>query len=112
MKKNEIIDVVISKSYSPFYTHLAGEWLLEHGADPAKVRLRGTRYDRNSSASVDLKRWDPLLVECVKDLGERAGNVYIAEASGPFVIDTVEDSEIILHRDQYDWIDLWSESSS
>ncbi len=110
--KNKIIEVVISKSYCPSYTHLAGEWLLDHGADPAKVRLRGTRYDRNSSASVDLERWDPLLVECVKVLGDRAGNVYIDEASGPFVIDTVEDSEIILHRDQYSWIDLWSESSS
>jgi hypothetical protein len=104
---NKPIKMVISKSYSPWFTHMAGEWLLENGADPGRVRLKGTRYEKYSSASVDLDRWDPLLVRCVELLGERAGNVYVSEATGPFVIDTVNDTETIVHRDAYDWIDLW-----
>jgi hypothetical protein len=109
---NKPIKMVISKSYSPWFTHMAGEWLLDHGADPSKVKLKGTRYDRNGRASVDLDRWDPLLVECVKVLGDRAGNVYVSEATGPFIIDLVQDSEIIVHRDACGWIDLWTETKT
>jgi hypothetical protein len=111
-KSSKVVDVVISKSYSPDYSRLAGEWLLDHGADPAKVKLHGGKYDRRTSATVLLERWDPLLVKCVSELRERAGNVYVAEAHGPFVVDTVQDQEVILHRDSYSWVDhFWREEA-
>ena len=109
-KSSKVVDVVISKSYCPDYSRLAGEWLLDHGADPAKVKLHGGKYDRRTSATVLLERWDPLLVKCVSELQERAGNVYVAEAHGPFVVDTVQDQEVIIHRDSYSWVDhFWRE---
>jgi hypothetical protein len=61
-----------------------------------------TWYDRNVS------RHDPILVQVVEELGEKAdgmcAKLAIAEVSGPYRIDEYDGYETVKQPDGYDWI--------
>jgi hypothetical protein len=61
-----------------------------------------TWYDRNVS------RHDPILVQVVEELGDKAdgmcAKLAIAEVSGPYRIDEYDGYETVKQPDGYDWI--------
>jgi hypothetical protein len=67
-----------------------------------KKHSEQTWYDRNVS------RHDPILVQVVEELGEKAdgdcAKLAIAEVSGPYRIDEYDGSESVKQPDGYDWI--------
>jgi hypothetical protein len=67
-----------------------------------KKHSEQTWYDRNVS------RHDPILVQVVEELGDKASGDYaklaIAEVSGPYRIDEYDGSESVKQPDGYDWI--------
>jgi hypothetical protein len=67
-----------------------------------KKHSEQTWYDRNVS------RHDPILVQVVEELGEKASGdcakLAIAEVSGPYRIDEYDGSESVKQPDGYDWI--------
>ena len=67
-----------------------------------KKHSEQTWYDRNVS------RHDPILVQVVEELGEKADGDYaklaIAEVSGAYRIDEYDGSESVKQPDGYDWI--------
>ena len=67
-----------------------------------KKHSEQTWYDR----SVD--RHDPILVQVVEELGEKAdgmcAKLAIAEVSGPYIIDEYDGSESVKQPDDYGWI--------
>lgn len=56
----------------------------------------------------DIPRHDPILVQVVEELGEKANaeyaNLAIAEVNGPYRIDEYDGSECVMEPDDYDWI--------
>jgi len=67
-----------------------------------KKHSEQTWYDRNVS------RHDPILVQVVEELGDKASGEYaklaIAEVSGAYRIDEYDGSESVKQPDGYDWI--------
>jgi hypothetical protein len=67
-----------------------------------KKHSEQTWYDRSVS------RHDPILVQVVEELGEKANGSYaklaIAEVSGPYRIDEYDGYETVKQPDGYDWI--------
>lgn len=57
----------------------------------------------------DISRHDPILVQVVEELGDKASGEYsklaIAEVSGPYRIDEYDGYESVETPDSYDWID-------
>ena len=58
---------------------------------------------------VDCSRHDPILVQVVEELGDKANGICaklaIAEVSGPYRIDEYDGYESVETPDSYDWID-------
>jgi hypothetical protein len=56
----------------------------------------------------DIPRHDPILVQVIEELGEKAdgmcAKLAIAEVSGPYRIDEYDGSERVVEPDGYDWI--------
>lgn len=67
-----------------------------------KKHSEQTWYDHN------VDRHDPILVQVVEELGEKADGYYaklaIAEVSGAYRIDEYDGSESVKQPDGYDWI--------
>ncbi len=67
-----------------------------------KKHSEQTWYDR------DVCRHDPILVQVVEELGDKANGSYaklaIAEVSGPYRIDEYDGYESVVEPDGYDWI--------
>jgi hypothetical protein len=67
-----------------------------------KKHSEQTWYDR------DVSRHDPILVQVVEELGEKANGSYaklaIAEVSGPYRIDEYDGFESVETPGSYDWI--------
>jgi hypothetical protein len=67
-----------------------------------KKHSEQTWYDRSVS------RHDPVLVQVVEELGDKANGSYaklaIAEVSGPYRIDEYDGRETVIEPDGYDWI--------
>ena len=67
-----------------------------------KKHSEQTWYNRN------VERHDPVLVQVVEELGEKANGecakLAIAEVSGPYRIDEYDGSESVESPDSYDWI--------
>jgi hypothetical protein len=57
---------------------------------------------------VDCPRHDPILVQVVEELGEKAdgagAKLAIKEVSGPYRIDEYDGNESVAEPDNYDWI--------
>jgi hypothetical protein len=66
------------------------------------------QYDRQTWCDRDVSRHDPILVQVVEELGEKAdgmcAKLAIAEVSGPYRIDEYDGSESVVEPDGYDWI--------
>jgi hypothetical protein len=65
-------------------------------------------YSKQTWYYRDVDRHDPVLVQVVEELGEKAGGNYaelaIAEVDGPYRIDEYDGYESVKTADSYDWI--------
>jgi len=65
-------------------------------------------YSKQTWYYRDVDRHDPVLVQVVEELGEKAGGNYaelaIAEVDGPYRIDEYDGNESVMTSDDYDWI--------
>jgi hypothetical protein len=66
------------------------------------------RYSKQTWYCRTVSRHDPILVQVVEELGDKANGGYarlaIAEVSGPYRIDEYDGSETVKEPDGYDWI--------
>ena len=89
--------VVYNTCYGGFgLSELALRWLMNHG-------FNGDAYL--------IERHNPLLVQCVEELGDEAGNEYselaIAELSGnKYIIENYDGAETVIEPDDITWIEI------
>lgn len=89
--------VVYNTCYGGFgLSELALRWLMNHG-------FNGDAYL--------IERHNPLLVQCVEELGDEAGNDYselaIAEISGnKYIIEDYDGAETVIEPDDITWIEI------
>jgi len=66
------------------------------------------QYDKQTWSDRNVARHDPILVQVVEELGDKAdgmcAKLAIAEVSGPYRIDEYDGSESVVEPDGYDWI--------
>jgi len=66
------------------------------------------QYSKQTWYERDVARHDPILVQVVEELGDKANGSYaklaIAEVSGPYRIDEYDGRETVKQPDGYDWI--------
>jgi hypothetical protein len=66
------------------------------------------QYSEQTWYGCDVSRHDPVLVQVVEELGDKANGSYaklaIAEVSGPYRIDEYDGYETVKQPDGYDWI--------
>jgi hypothetical protein len=73
--------------------------------DPNSKSMLNYKYETYEG---DIPRHDPILVQVVEELGDKANGscakLAIAEVSGPYRIDEYDGSESVVEPDGYDWI--------
>lgn len=66
------------------------------------------QYSKQTWCDREVSRHDPILVQVVEELGEKAdgmcAKLAIAEVSGPYRIDEYDGNETVVEPDGYDWI--------
>jgi hypothetical protein len=66
------------------------------------------KYSEQTWDDHKVSRHDPILVQVVEELGEKAdgmcAKLAIAEVSGPYRIDEYDGNETVVEPDGYDWI--------
>jgi len=66
------------------------------------------QYSKQTWYEFDVSRHDPILVQVVEELGDKANGscakLAIAEVSGPYRIDEYDGYETVVEPDGYDWI--------
>jgi hypothetical protein len=66
------------------------------------------QYNKQTWYNRDVSRHDPILVQVVEELGEKANGMCaklsIDEVSGPYRIDEYDGNETVVEPDGYDWI--------
>jgi len=66
------------------------------------------QYSEQTWYGCDVSRHDPILVQVVEELGDKANGMCaklaIKEVSGPYRIDEYDGNETVVEPDGYDWI--------
>jgi len=66
------------------------------------------QYSEQTWYGCDVSRHDPILVQVVEELGDKANGMCaklaIANVSGPYRIDEYDGNETVVEPDGYDWI--------
>jgi hypothetical protein len=66
------------------------------------------KYSEQTWYGNDISRHDPILVQVVEELGDKANGMCaklaIEEVSGPYRIDEYDGNETVIEPDGYDWI--------
>ena len=79
-----------------------------HSLTMKERRAFSEQYNKQTWYDRDVSRHDPILVQVVEELGDKANGSYaklaIAEVSGPYRIDEYDGSESVVGPDSYDWI--------
>lgn len=111
---SEPVKVVCNSCHGGFsMSKLAAVWLAGKGVDDAVRWLAHSENGWDSSYSYypDLARHDPLLVECVEELSERANGSFaslkVCELKGRvYRIDEYDGSETVVEPDDMKWIEV------
>lgn len=79
-----------------------------HSLPLEERRAFNEQYDKQTWYDRNVSRHDPILVQVVEELGDKANGSYakldIEEVSGPYRIDEYDGNETVVEPSGYDWI--------
>ena len=107
-----MMKVVYNDCYGGFsLSNEALEWLLERGSRGVELYKNAILWSKGTWRG---PRHDPLLVECIETLGEKAngrfGKLEIHELNGPkYIIDEYDGMETVEEPEDIQWIDVREE---